>query len=83
MPGFPDGRTATNQIRAWEAKAKLLPIPIIALTGDATDGHRELCLQAGCDEFMTKPIDYPLLVTLSKKFVSDYQMKIFQTIHTR
>jgi len=79
MPGITDGRVATKRIRAWEESQKFPQVPIIALTGDTSDGHRELCLKAGCNEFMSKPIDYPLLVTLSKKFVSDYMLRIQKT----
>ncbi len=53
MPGM-DGWTATGLIR--EAEMGLRHIPIIALTADAAESHRQRCLRAGMDDFLTKPL---------------------------
>lgn len=50
-----DGITATKEIRAGESGAAGR-IPIIALTAHSFTDSRTLCLDAGCDKFLTKPI---------------------------
>eukprot|EP01119_Soliformovum_irregulare_P011483 TRINITY_DN2880_c0_g1_i1.p1 TRINITY_DN2880_c0_g1~~TRINITY_DN2880_c0_g1_i1.p1 ORF type:complete len:1007 (+),score=257.77 TRINITY_DN2880_c0_g1_i1:16-3036(+) len=72
MPGM-DGISATEIIRDFEKERNLRAVPIIALTADTTEGFRGTCLAAGCSEYMPKPVDYPLLVQLCKKFVTDYR----------
>ncbi|MFV2058702.1 MAG: response regulator [Thiohalomonadales bacterium] len=54
-----DGWEATRQIKASDG---LKVIPIIALTAHAMSGDREKALEAGCEEYDTKPVDFPRLL---------------------
>jgi CheY-like chemotaxis protein len=54
-----DGWTAT---RTLKADASTGGIPVIGLTAHAMAGDREKCLEAGCDEYDTKPVDFPRLL---------------------
>ena len=56
-----DGYEATRRIRAREISEGRARIPIIALTANVLDEDRELCLRAGMDNFLSKPIELPRL----------------------
>lgn len=56
-----DGLTATEHIRRWEKETGGAHLPIIALTAGAFAEDRQHCLDAGMDDFLTKPIKFEQL----------------------
>ncbi|MFK8018711.1 MAG: EAL domain-containing protein [Pseudomonadales bacterium] len=52
-----DGYAATQAIRKRELEENVEPIPIIALTANALKGDREKCIDAGMDDFLSKPFE--------------------------
>jgi CheY-like chemotaxis protein len=59
-----DGFDATRALRAQGAK-----MPIIALTAHALQSDQEKALSAGCDDFETKPVEFPRLLAKVKKLL--------------
>jgi PAS domain S-box-containing protein len=62
-----DGYTATRHIRALETGRRQ---PIIAMTAAAIAGERERCLEAGMDDFLTKPVDASRLAETLKRWLA-------------
>ncbi len=63
-----DGWEATRRIKANESTA---PIPIIALTAHAMSDDRQKALEAGCDDYDTKPIDFKHLLGMIEHHLAD------------
>jgi len=56
MPGM-DGLQATRAIRSGEGSDVYRDVPIIALTANAMKGDKEICLEAGMNGYLSKPLD--------------------------
>ncbi len=62
-------------MNGWDATRKLKgddatrAIPVIALTAHAMSGDREKAMDAGCDEFETKPVKLPALIEKIEKLI--------------
>jgi len=63
-----DGRESTRRIRAWEQEQGKKPTPIIALTAHAIKEEVDLCLEAGCDSHLSKPVKKETLITTIQAF---------------
>ena len=61
-----DGLEATRLI-----KAKTPDLPIIALTANAFDSDRHAALEAGCDDFLSKPINADRCIQTIAKFIGE------------
>ena len=69
-----NGWQATHRIKS---NAATRTIPIIALTAFALSSDREKCLQVGCDEYETKPVDFERLHTKMRSLLaSDLSAKV-------
>ena len=62
-----DGFEATQKIRIWESDRRL-HTPIIAMTAHALKGDRERCIEAGMDDYVSKPLDLKVLMEVLDKW---------------
>lgn len=70
-----DGFETTHAIRQLEAENKQ-HIPIIAMTANAMQGDRERCLEAGMDDYVTKPIVVDSLAEALKSWMPDSESDV-------
>jgi two-component system cell cycle response regulator len=66
LPGM-DGLSATKQLKTAPATRRL---SVVGLTAHAMKGDEELALDAGCDGYLTKPIDTRTFVATVRKFIA-------------
>ena len=71
LPGM-DGLSTTKELRANPATRHLT---VIGLTARAMKGDQEIALQAGCDGFLTKPIDSRTLVQTINQFIASAKLR--------
>ena len=66
-----DGLTATREIRKRETVGHHFGrLPVVALTANALKGDRGRCLDAGMDEYVSKPVEGEQLKAVLAKFLS-------------
>ncbi len=65
-----DGYEATRRWRAHEATLGAARLPIVAMTANAMAGDRERCLQAGMDDYLSKPINRETLQVVLARWSS-------------
>ena len=64
-----DGVEATAEILEWEKRNNKVHVPIIALTANALKGDKERFLEAGLDEYTTKPLMRSEIINLLNRFL--------------
>ncbi len=64
-----DGYTATKLIRKWEEENKRSPLFIVACTAHALDDDKFKSLNAGCDDYLAKPISKSNLINKLLEFL--------------
>ena len=69
-----DGFTATREIRNLEAHTR--DVPVIAMTAHAMNGDRERCLEAGMNDYLSKPINPQVLLKKIRQWVPDQHRRI-------
>ncbi len=67
LPGL-DGWEATRRLKFDPATQH---IPVIALTAHAMAGDREKAMEAGCDDYDTKPVEMTRLIEKIRRFLPD------------
>jgi CheY-like chemotaxis protein len=63
-----DGLEATRRIRKLETKTGRPRLPVIALTASTLEGDRQICFDAGMDDFLAKPLNPDALRATLKRF---------------
>jgi CheY-like chemotaxis protein/HPt (histidine-containing phosphotransfer) domain-containing protein len=66
-----DGFETTRIIRESESNVNKIRLPIIAMTANAIEGDKKLCLDAGMDDYMTKPISSAVLSKMLDKWLPE------------
>lgn len=68
LPGI-DGIQTTKKIKAYELAHNLPPVPIVAVTGNADEANKSLCLSAGMSEMIEKPLRSEHAISFMAKYL--------------
>ena len=66
-----DGYEATNSIRSGSSKVLNHKVPVVAMTANAMKGDREKCLEAGMDDYLSKPIEPAAMAAVLERWLAD------------
>jgi CheY-like chemotaxis protein/HPt (histidine-containing phosphotransfer) domain-containing protein len=79
-----DGLEATRQIRNLQSKVRHHDIPIIAMTAHAMQGDRERCIEAGMNDYVSKPVSPPALAEVLARWLpkQDAELGLLQAGRT-
>jgi len=64
-----DGFEATRRIRKFGGLALNARVPVVAMTANATREDRELCLRAGMDDYLSKPVERQVLLDMLQRWL--------------
>ena len=65
------GKSGLELAREFKANERLAPVPLIATTAQVLVGDRERCLEAGCDDYLPKPLDIRKLREVLRHYLSN------------
>jgi len=71
-----DGFEATLMIRDASSKVRNHTVPIIAMTANAMKGDREKCLEAGMDDYLSKPVKKEDLAEMIEKWIASGSRRV-------
>ncbi|VAW34324.1 hypothetical protein MNBD_CHLOROFLEXI01-4539 [hydrothermal vent metagenome] len=65
------GKSGLDLARDFKADERLASIPLIATTAQVLVGDRERCLEAGCDDYLPKPMDIRKLREVLRQYLNN------------
>ena len=65
------GKSGLDLAREFKGDDRLAPVPLIATTAQVLVGDRERCLEAGCDDYLPKPLDIRKLREVLRTYLTN------------